>query len=280
MANTEELAALLKSSEILESTPLPNSKDVQVRVKAGKNTEKTIRAARHVFVKTLEMLEARGGYDVKKLLQSEKELETPAMFQLAMLSPDFGNPLRDVISSTFSRRAFPPLRVVMSILICNPEGKYTALFFPDKKSSSTQVSKRFVGIFFKALLRLRRAGIPVSEVILVSPAPLSSDAERSLTSIKSAYFVQNLKEEEVLVSPLSTDYGPLRIKIYTNEESIEFFKQSRDRNVTSITLQKISHADPVMRYLGARSNRVIEIVRAPLVPGGIRSEEFTYAHIF
>lgn len=291
--NLEQLLTSLQKyedeGEEEETIPTPvnygESMNVVVRSDSLKHI---ITSARFVFIKTMEMLKYRGGYDVEGFIQSAKTMKSDELFILGMLSPKFANPLRNIITSFFSKRQFPSFRLIMSCLVRNPEGKYTAVFFSDRKNTSMltakvnkvskQVSKQIMEIIFKSILFLRKLKhIPISEILIISPTPLSQNIEKSLSLLKS-YFIQSFVDDEITISPLESYYTPISTKIFSKEETTAFFE--REKNVSSHTLQKISHSDPYFKYLGARSGRVVEIVRPPITLEGIKTSELTYAHLF
>jgi len=246
-------------------------------LKAKSASDEYVRHAYHVFVGVLKMFKTRGGYDVDGLLESIKGLKDPTLFQAAILSPQFVNPLRDILAGMYTKRTFPSIRVMMSLLIRNPDGHFTAVFFAERKAS--QVSKKLMGLFFSAIAELKSSKFKVSEVVFVAPVSLSHESEASRRSISSLYFTQVFIDEEIIAPPTECIFSP-KIRILTAQESKDFFTQESASMITPARMQQISHVDTLLKYLGARRHRVVEIIRPPLITSNLVQDNLTYAWIF
>lgn len=244
---------------------------------AKKASDEYVRHAYHVFVRTLKMFKTRGGYDVDGLIDSIRGLKDPTLFQAAILSPQFVNPLRDILAGMYTKRTFPSIRVMMSLLILNPEGNFTAVFFAERKAS--QVSKKLMGLFFSAIAELKSSKFKVSEVVFVAPVALSHESEASRRSISSLYFTQVFLDEEILAPPTECIFSP-KVRILTAQESRDFFARESAAMITPARMQQISHVDTLLKYLGARRHRVVEIIRPPLITSNIVQDSLTYAWVF
>jgi DNA-directed RNA polymerase subunit H (RpoH/RPB5) len=253
---------------------LPARDQVSGRITVVAALSRAIMYIREIYKATLLMLHRRGGYRVDGLLESLETKTTPLLFQGAILSPRFINPLRDIIADRYTRQKCPPLRIVASLLVENPSGAMTAIFFAEKKNK--QVPKKLIEQFFKALSLLKTAGFNITEIIFVTPAPLSHDSEENRKAIGSGCFVQVFEDEDVLAPPIDYKYAN-DYRIFTEAETRAFF--SSEIGMHSSRMQQIVHTDKALAYLGARRGRVVEMIRKEIVPGSARSTELTYAYI-
>lgn len=242
----------------------------------GTWSEEYVNHAYHILLKALEMLRERGGYDVKELISSLDPLSNdPVLFQTAILSPKFENPLRDVLAKMYTKRTFPSLRVMMSLMVGNPEGHYTAVFFAERKAS--QVSKKLMELFFRTLAELKSTRFKITEIIFIAPVQLSHESESTRKGISGTYFTQVFIDEEIMSPPPKCIFSP-KIRIYTPQETRAFFET--ETRLTPARMQQISHVDVLFKYLGARRHRVVEIVRPPLITSSLVQENLTYAWVF
>lgn len=247
----------------------------QIKTKGGWS-EEYVEHAYHILLKTLEMFKERGGYDVDGLISSLEALsENMILFQAAILSPQFENPLRDILARMYTKRTHPSLRVMMSLMIQNSEGHFTAIFFAERKAS--QVSKKLMELFFSTLTELKSTKFKVSEVVFIAPVSLSHESETTRKGISGTYFTQVFVDEEILSPPTKCIFSP-KIKILSPKETREFFE--RETRLSPARMQQVSHVDVLMKYLGARRQRVVEITRPPLITSSLVQENLTYAWIF
>lgn len=266
-------AGILKSSAKAKSSDGGSLN--QIKTKGGWS-EEYVHHAYHVLYKTLEMFKERGGYEVDGLLSSLEPLSgNPILFQTAILSPQFENPLRDILARMYTKRTFPSLRVMMSMMIRNPEGFFTAVFFAERKAS--QVSKKLMELFFSTLAELKSTKFKVSEVVFIAPVALSHESEATRKGISGTYFTQVFVDEEIISPPTKCIFSP-KIKIFSPRETKEFFE--KETRLTPARMQQVSHVDVLMKYLGARRQRVVEIIRPPLITSSLVQDNLTYAWIF
>ena len=277
--DNESFASSEEDEETSSNFPSASTKKFQVgkqmKTKGGWS-EEYVEHAFHILLKTLEMFQERGGYDVDGLISSLLPLSgNPILFQAAILSPQFENPLRDILARMYTKRTHPSLRVMMSHMIQNPEGHFTAVFFAERKAS--QVSKKLMELFFSTLAELKSTKFKVSEVVFIAPVPLSHESETTRRGISGTYFTQVFVDEEVLSPPTKCIFSP-KIKIFSPKETKEFFE--KETRLSPARMQQVSHVDVLMKYLGARRQRVVEITRPPLITSSLVQENLTYAWIF
>lgn len=241
---------------------------------------------RLVLKSTLEMLQSRSNkYEVDNLLTTlERDARTARDFQIAILHPNFINFVRDLIASSYTKRALPSIRVMMSLLVPHrprasdpPDAprSFTAVFFAERKAH--QVSKRLVEIFFKTLESLKSSAIKVTEAIFVTPVPFSHESEAQVKSLGSGCcFPQIFRDEEVLSPATECDLSP-KVRILAKEESKEFFAQNP--NYRPENMEQRHHTDALMKYLGARPGTVAELLRPPIAALNLRRTELLYVWI-
>lgn len=239
-----------------------------------KNAKRGILYNREIYMSTLTMLKKRGGYLVDGILETAISLEDPMMFAMAISSPMFENLLRNILAGMFSKKAVPSSRMLMSLLVPNPEGRKTAIFFVEGKTS--QVPKKLMSMLFKALVDLDNADARVSEIIIVAPAPLSLDTYYALNGIKAEYNYQVFRDDSILSPPDETVFSP-KIELLSKTEVDEIF--SNDKFAPSPdNLQRVSHSeDALIKYFGIKQSSIIKITRRSVIPGSIRDVEITYA---
>lgn len=242
---------------------------------------------RHILLATFKMLEHRKDYDVAGLINGVTSANTPKLFQQTIMMTSFKNPLRDIIAGLYARKTCPSIRVMMSLLVRNSkvtgEGStFTALFFAEKKS--TQISKKLIGYFFQALSYLKTARIKVTETIFITPVSLSTDSKQNHTNMSVGCFSQVFMDQEILTPPFNCVYCP-KIRAFSDKETAAFLSKERDittlggRNAAS-RMQQISSNDSLIKYLGIRPRRIVEILRPAIIPLGMRRTELTYAWVF
>lgn len=247
---------------------------------------------REILFATLKMLSERGHrYDVSRLISSIEETNDAESFQIAVLMPEYLNPLRDIIASSYTRREPPTLRVLLSLLVQNnysapgasksgPEAEtvmptFTAVFFADRKSQ--QVAKQLVEIFFDALLALKASAFRVTETIFITPVQFSSESDANLKAMGMGCFTQIFRDEEVLAPATLSVLAP-RIRILTPEEKAEF--RAKNKNFRQLSsMPQIMHTDAHLKLLGVQPDDIVEILRPPIVPGNMRRTELTYSRV-
>jgi hypothetical protein len=230
---------------------------------------------RDLLMATLRMLKARDSpYLVDGLIASLGLADTPMRFQSAVLAPEFKNPIRDIIATNYKKKNVPSLRVMMSMLVRNsPNDTYTAIFFAQQKE--TLVSKKLAESFFQTLLVLNSSNIHVTETIFVSPTQFSSASEADRKQLANTCFSQMFFDKEILAPPTGSVYAP-RVKIYTASETRAFFEKE-PRFAPSRMQQMPSQGDAMLRYLGCRPQRVVEVTRANIVPSASAPIEMSFA---
>ena len=260
-----------------------------------------ILSMQHLLLCTLRMLQMRGGYLVDDLIFSILKLRTAKQFVLALLLPTFKNPVRDILCGRFTTRTPPFLRTLMSMVVHNPTGDFTALFFAEKGHS--QVSRQLLGQLFGTLAYLRAMKIHVTEIILVTPA-FSSDNMQFHTNVTTGCFSKVFLDEEVL---LHHDYRPElqrsilnphisrhvfapTIRLLSKDEQVRFLEEHvRTGTVTAaripqvaaeVKIPQMSHNDALLKSMGIRPKNIVEIRRPPIMPESICRSELSYAWVY
>lgn len=244
------------------------------QIEVAKSSDAGILYDKGVLTATLRMLRVRGFSGVDEMISDLEEITTAEDFMLAVLGPHFHNPFRDILSTFFKRPIYPSLRIMMSLLVPNSPETYTAIFFAERRAK--QVAKRLIEYLFDAITFLKTAKIYVNEIIIVTPVPMSSDAQKK-TDSSSHCFTQVFRDYEILSPPTECMFSP-RATVLSSDETLAFF--ARETMLTPHKMQQINHTDVLMKYLGARPNRVVKLIRPSVIPMEIRRTELTYAWVF
>lgn len=241
-------------------------------IEVAKTSDAGILYDKKVLTATLKMLKMRG-FDVSDMIDDVEKIKNADDFQLAVLGPDLQNPLRDILSTFFKRPVYPSLRIMMSMLFENTSDAYTAVFFAERRAK--QVSKRLIEYLFDAITFLKTAKFHVNEIIIITPVPMSSEAQKKYDA-STHCFTQVFRDYEVLSPPTECVFSPLAT-IMTQQETQDFF--ARETLLTHHKMQRIDHNDVLMKYLGAKPGRVVKLIRAAVVPMDIRRTELAFAWI-
>jgi DNA-directed RNA polymerase subunit H (RpoH/RPB5) len=221
-----------------------------------------------------EQFEPGQGYQVDEMIQSIEELSDLSLFHAAILSPEeFDNPLRDILAHQYTKRPCPSLRIMMSMLIRNPDSAYTAIFFAQRKA--TQVANNLIALFFTVITLLKAAKFKITEIIFVTPVHMSYERESERKNIAREFFIQVFSDEEIL-APATECYLAPKMTVFTPEQTAKFLAREK---LDVKRIQQISHTDPLLKYIGARPRRIVKILRPPIVPISIVKSEMTYAWI-
>jgi len=143
-----------------------------------------------------------------------------------------------------------PNRDMLTILVCKQDDPTDQIFvfFPEEQKIGVTTIKTYFN-------RMKDHG--VNRAVMVMPGVLTSFAKTSLQDISSKYFIEQFKEDELLVNITQHVLVPEH-RLLSPEEKRALLTRYK---VSDTQLPRIQMADPVSRYYGLQRGQVVRIVR-------------------
>jgi DNA-directed RNA polymerase subunit H (RpoH/RPB5) len=227
---------------------------------------------------TIQMMDRRGyNVDAEKAVLNY----TPAFFEQVFGEWFIKNP--DALRAKLIESKHTSIRSMMSTIYTHStiEGERALIMFLETGSSIHSISNKETGFFAELMLLFN-----CNTGILISSLPLSSNADASLTEIRSPdtggkapqrgeYFIQKFHDSELEIDPthfcLGEEYSimtPAEVQALFNETKTKFAqypKQDMNR--------------PVVKYLGGREGQLVKISRSAIIPGTLLKHSIFYRYI-
>jgi len=104
-----------------------------------------------------------------------------------------------------------------------------------------------------------------TRAILIIPQNLSPTARVRVETLGRTQFIQIFTDEEMMINPLQCAWTPHH-DIFSIEATAAFY---RDNNIAPFQMARMPISDPVLKYLGCKTDRVVRIMNRSFVPGSL-----------
>lgn len=221
-----------------------------------------------LYKKTVNMLEARGysNDSVSKYVNSENS----SVFLRNFNYQENKNIPLNSIQQFLVNDGKTDTRTLMSTTFKKGD-EILLLYFIEDLYSEKKISKDEIRVFGKLFADLKNC----NWCVLISPGQLSTDALKTAKSLEYSghIHVQIFYDDEVHAVPINAMLGSQLMKVLTDDEEEEFFKENR---ILKSQLPKISKEDPISKYYGLKIGQIIKLKRKNIIGKTYLNETYCY----